>query len=623
MDQSNAGGGADRQPEAGGYRSRLWGLVIVSLVLAVLIGRGTMVLVETQQLDAVFAQGRETATLSASVLRAELEKQRALPLVLAQDPDVLAALRAPLPARLEALDRRLLRLARATPAMVIYLLDDKGTAIAASNWTEPDSFIGANYAFRPYFRRAVEQGAVEHFALGSVSRLPGLYFGRRVESAGRTLGVIVVKVSFTGLEAAWRALSAPVLVTDKRGIVLITSVPEWRFHTRQPLSQEEKKAIVASRQFGNVDLLPLPLADSQPPEVMLTLPGASKAERVMEISEPVGTTDWRLLFFPATSEAYTLARLAGLASGFTVLVALLGIGGFVLQRIQRGRRRAASEAATRAELEARVAERTRALSETNERLLAEMDARRRAAAARQQLQDDLQQANRLATLGQVSAGVAHEINQPLAAIRTFADNALGNLDRGDLDGARRNMTSVASLTERIGAITGALRTFGRKAPARVVPVALAKVLEGALLLLGHRLRDQRVTVNMPAVAPGVTVMADQLRLEQVIVNLMQNALDAMAGQGDGAITIAVADTAAQVTLTIADNGPGLPPAILEAIFTPFSTTKPKGLGLGLVIAHDIVAELGGRLCAENSAAGGAVMTIILPRGSGRQEATGS
>ncbi|WP_334174173.1 ATP-binding protein [Pseudoxanthobacter sp.] len=601
-------------PGAGGYRRRLWLLVAVSLAASVLAGRGIEVFVAGQQMATLTAQAGETATLTASVLQAELEKQRALPLVLAQDPDVMAALRAPLPARLEALDRRLQQLAGAARVSVIYLLNAEGTAIASSNWQQPDSFVGTNYGFRPYFRQAVRDGAVEHFALGFVSGQPGLYFGRRIESAGRPLGVLVVKMTFDGLEADWRRLSMPVVVADSRGIVLMTSVADWRFATRTPLTEDDRRAVVASRQFGDAALRPLPVDRRPGEEALLRLPGTDAALPVAEIAVPVGSTDWSLLVFASTAEATGLGRLTGALGALAVLVVMLGAGSLALWRAEQRRRRAADEAATRAELEARVAERTGELRAANERLRAEMDARRRAATARQQLQDELLQANRLATLGQIAAGVAHEINQPVAAIRTFADNAMGHLDRGDAAAARRSVASVAKLTERIGAITGELRTFGRKAPVQIVPVSLAEVLDGALLLLGHRLRTQHVEVKTAEIAPGLRVMADQLRLEQVFVNLMQNALDAMAGQGNGTIEIRVAESAGQVTVTIRDNGPGLPPAILEAVFTPFSTTKPKGLGLGLVIAHDIVAEFGGRLSAGNDKAGGAVMTMILSRG---------
>jgi two-component system C4-dicarboxylate transport sensor histidine kinase DctB len=227
------------------------------------------------------------------------------------------------------------------------------------------------------------------------------------------------------------------------------------------------------------------------------------------------------------------------------------------------------------------------------------------------MQDELVQASKLAVLGQIAASVAHEVNQPVSAIRTFAESGGILLGHGQTETARDNFATIASLTDRIGAITGELRAFARKSPAQVGPVALRTAIEGALLLVGHRLRQNAVELVLDLPDEAVTVAAERWRLEQVFVNLLQNAVEALAGRADGSIRITGRAEEGEVVVRIADNGPGLAPKILDSLFLPFTTTKPEGLGLGLVISHDIIAEFGGRLRAKNEDC--AVFTLTLPR----------
>jgi two-component system C4-dicarboxylate transport sensor histidine kinase DctB len=226
------------------------------------------------------------------------------------------------------------------------------------------------------------------------------------------------------------------------------------------------------------------------------------------------------------------------------------------------------------------------------------------------LRDQLNQANRLATLGQISASVGHEINQPVAATRLFAENGERLLAAGRLEDAKGNFRQIVDLSDRIGRITAELRLFSRRdAPdPREMPVANA--IEGALLLLRDRISGMGVVLTMPdEVAMTVRVRAEAVRLEQVIINLLQNALDA-AGDG-GMIEIVVTTKAHFCFVSIIDNGPGIDAQIRERLFQPFATTKASGLGLGLVISRDIMRDLGGDLTCED-AASGMVMTMKMP-----------
>jgi two-component system, NtrC family, C4-dicarboxylate transport sensor histidine kinase DctB len=540
-------------------------------------------------------QATGSVTLDIAVLRSELEKQRALPFVLSRDPDVLAALLTPDATHVAAMNAKLETLNRGTRSAVIYLIDHTGTAIASSNWHEPTSFVGTNYRFRPYFTQAVSDGLTEHFALGTVSQRPGLYISRRIDGPAGLLGVIVVKVEFFQVEADWRQSGAAVYVTDPRGIVLLSSAPEWRFLTQTPIAPEDAAAIRSSLQFGNAPLTLLPIRrydDGVPGKDFVSLPGGGLH---LASESDVPTTDWRLHLLEPAGDALS-AGAGNMRSTVLGLVgAILVLAGLLLYRRHLAMARAEQHIEARAELERRVEARTLDLHSSNALLTAEIDERQKVEAKLQVARDELAQANRLAILGQITAGLAHEVNQPVAAIRSFADNAIAFLERREPDAVRDNLATIAGLTERIGGIIGQLRGFSRKATGEIGPLALQEAIDGALLLVGIRARRQgvRITADHPDAALRVT--ANRVRLEQVLVNLLQNAIEALEGCEDPAIRLDTGSDGGRVLVTVADNGPGMRPDVMAALFTPFHTTKPRGLGLGLVISKDIAEEFGGTL----------------------------
>jgi two-component system C4-dicarboxylate transport sensor histidine kinase DctB len=313
---------------------------------------------------------------------------------------------------------------------------------------------------------------------------------------------------------------------------------------------------------------------------------------------------------PAVAIATTAARLLVLLGG------IVGIGGMTFWWVRRrnAQQQRARAEATRRDLEERVKDRTAELENANLRLRTEIAERQRNQTKVQQLHDELLQANKLAVLGQITASVAHEINQPVAAIRTFAENGCALLARDDLDQARGNLSTIVGLTARIGSITGELREFARKSPSRSGPVSLRATIDGALLLVGHRLRQQAVGFALDIEDGDITVLADRVRLEQVFVNLLQNAVDALHGSLDPHIRIRAAASAKEASVSLSDNGPGLPDTVMRSLFVPFTTTKDTGLGLGLVICKEIIREFGGSFSASNCAdSGGALFVLTLPR----------
>lgn len=552
-------------------------------------------------------QGRTEANLKVALLRAVLERPRALPLLLARDREVEQALSSGNEAARIALNRKLEDLIAPTNAAVIYVVGADGVAISASNWREEKSFVGNDYTFRSYFARGMREGSAEHFALGSVSNRPGLYISQRVGSAENPLGVVVAKMEFDQLEADWRDTQRPSFVTDDNDVVLITSVPSWRFMTTEPLPQSSLSAIRDSLQFGDAPLVPLPLAQLEmlSPDVSVVrifLPGGG-AVRYLRIVVPVASTSW--------SFQYLLPIDGAVAAGmreFRLLGALAVLVLFALVAIWLRRRQAAQSAMihqrmAREELERRVDERTRDLSLARDSLQAEIFKHRATETKLQVVQQDLVQANRLAILGQVAAGVAHEINQPVATIRAYADNSRIFLERQQVEPLKENLSLISGLTDRIGAITDDLKALARRGRTAAEPVSLIEVLDGAVMLLKSRFTGSLDMLVIERLPEDLTVMGSRLRLEQVFINLLQNGLEAVEGREGGQVFVSAAVEADDVAITVADNGPGIAADILAELFQPFNSSKDKGLGLGLVICKDIIADYNGALDVETDATG--------------------
>jgi len=548
---------------------------------------------------AVRARAIQQTRSNLRLLEAELQTYRLLPLMLGEYPDVRAALAS---GRVDPmLNRKLSTLAARTGAPVIYALDTNGMTIAASNADRPDSFLGHDYRYRDYFTKAMTSGATEFFALGSVSGRPGLYLSRRIAQRGRALGVVVVKVEFDKIARAWIQDHMATFVTDPDGIILIASDPRLQFRTTRAVSPWRRAALIRSRQFGDSPLLPAPvtlaagrsrLADGTP---------------AVTVSLPVPIPAWRLVHMEPLDGALRTAairtRWATTLAALATLAAMLAAW-WVYERRKRN-------AGARAELEAEVARRTAELRATADRLQIEVEQREASDQRFRQAREELAHANRVGSIGTITASVAHEINQPVAAIRTFADNAAAFLARGAPDRAATNLQSIVELTSRIGTITAGLRRYARRGAGSIGPVALDEAIDGVRLLIGDRFRAKGVALDLPyGPEARLTVIAGRVRLEQVLVNLLQNALDAVADHPDARVSVTVGRKGRDVVLTVADNGPGIAPAMADHLFTPFETSKKDGLGLGLGIARDIMTEFGGTLDLV-PAPEGAIFRMIL------------
>ncbi|WP_298090322.1 ATP-binding protein [uncultured Sphingomonas sp.] len=540
------------------------------------------------------------------LLSSELQRFRLLPIVLGEYPDLRSALIAGPGRAADRMNEKLALLAERTGAPVIYVINPQGRTIAASNARKPDSFVGRDYAFRPYFRRAMANGTAEYFALGNVSHRPGLFLARRLGPVDAPVGVVVVKVEFDGMARAWTTDLGQTLLVDAHGVVVVATDPPARFSTLRPLSPGERAEIRETRQFG---ALPLPLSGYR-----LGGDGNGRdrlGDKVVARAVPAPLPGWRLIHVApvasALREADAWVRAATVLVG--VALALLAAGWLWRQT------RAERQMAARVALEAEVTRRTAELREANGRLTVEIGERIRADQRFRAAREELAQANRLGSLGSITASVAHEINQPVAAIRTLADNARIFLEREAPERAGQNLLSIVELTQRIGSIVQEMRRFAKRGTHGIGPVAIAEIIEGTMLLIGDRFRSAGVALDRPPVGDALPmVMAGRVRLEQVLVNLLQNALDAVAGQSAPEVALYVEDDGGDtVAIVVADNGSGLDPALAPVIFTPFVTGKPDGLGLGLGIARDIMTEFGGMLETVPSRLGGAAFRVTLRR----------
>lgn len=567
-----------------------------------------------------------TLNLIVANLRGELSKHQYQPRVLARIPKFVDAAAGRLdPGELQAVNEELERLADVSGALDIYLMDARGTTVAASNWSLPRSFVGRNFGFRPYFKDAMNGILGRFYAVGTTSGERGYYFASAIRSGSRIVGVVAVKIQVGQLEGKWRSPGREVMVAGSNNVVFLSTNPAWLLTALNPLGEAEIAHISETRRYAGRTLGRLPIAgDGEWPApgrtVRLwsrgppTAGGARNSElrTYISVERPMPDAGWKVILLADTRGTAAVVNLAVVIAVF-VLATFVLAGVNIAQRRRRLSDRIALQDRINAHLESRVQERTQDLVRANDSLRIEIAERGRAEKELRETQSELIQTAKLAALGQMSAGISHELNQPLAAIRSYADNAAAYLDKGKPETARSNLAAIGQLTERMARIIRHLRTFARKERPELKPTDLHAAIGEALELMDRNIKGAGVHVAVDHAPDLPPVMAGDVRLQQVIVNLLSNAIDAMEHSLHKTIRIRTMQEDGQVQLTIRDSGPGIDSAKLENLFDPFFTTKAvgKGLGLGLSITYGIVKEFGGRIDAANHPEGGAVFDIRL------------
>jgi two-component system, NtrC family, C4-dicarboxylate transport sensor histidine kinase DctB len=591
-------------------RFRHLAFAVAWLAATALVSFVTWELTYRRARDGLRTSAAVQSVADAGAVRSALEKFETLPFVISLQPAVTSALLHPTSHDdAEALDRYLFEIQQRARLAAAYVAQADGLTIAASNSKLPQSFVGNNYRFRPYMQSAMRGDTGRFYGIGTTSAEPGYFLAQpvfaRVAQPSRTptpvIGVVVIKLDLQDFERSWPVEDDPVALVDANGVIFLSNIADWKYRSIAPLSAAAREQIRLTQQYTG----------KQVDRVLDPGPRWAAQDRVVQ---PVGMLGWRLIRFVSVEGARRAATSAAVAA--SLLPAIAGLLALVIDQRRRHRKVAAAsrralERAS-AQLEQRIAERTQELVRAN----SDLEQRYREVHATEKLlretQSELIQAGKLAMLGQMAAGMTHELNQPLTALRVFADNAIAFLDLGDASSARENLGHIANAAGRMGRLIGQLKGFARKSPGSTCTVDLATSIENSALLLRSDFGEADATLEVH-VEKAAVVIGDPIRVEQVLINLMRNALDAVKDCTVRRVVVTLS-TNGRAMLRISDSGPGIAPQVREHLFEPFFTTKPSGagLGLGLAISASIVQAMSGELLVSEGDEGGAAFTLLLP-----------
>lgn len=575
-------------------------LFALIIAVCVLIGYAVYHLVFSREIDREVDRNRQyLETLSLS-LNATLQKYEELPLVIAQDRRIRNALEhANKSAVLGEANRYLERINQILGTETVYTMNEHGLTLVSSNWNKPDSFVGDNYAFRPYFIDAVRQGVGKFYGVGIASGKPGYYIAYPIKSDQDLLGVITIKIGLADIQKALSEAKNDLVVINEDGVVILSSDPASRYKTTRSLDEAALERIASTRQFPGQSLEPLNQAgfsvqiDVKQP---VSLVGGN---RLMVQSVPLGSRGWQIAQINDTREARNYALATALAAGFAMGFLLITAQNIYFRRRERHEKRQLY-----ADIDAKIAARTTELT-------AKISELERAETVLRQTRDEAVQAGKMAVLGQMAAGVTHELSQPLSAIQLYAGNARKLMDAGRLEMVAENIDSINELVTRAGGILSELKTLYRNDPTSIEPVSIQAVIQNALLVMKPFVENAGIALNISVT--DEQVFGSRGKLEQVFVNLLSNAVDALIGRPDACIDIVVEQTGTEVIVRFRDNGPGVSEHQLNQLFEPFYTTKPsgQGLGLGLAITRFIVDSVGGKIICANLPTSGLEFTLYL------------
>ncbi|MFT5698247.1 MAG: two-component system C4-dicarboxylate transport sensor histidine kinase DctB [Desulforhopalus sp.] len=561
-------------------------------------------------------QGNTRLDLYVNYLQGVLEKYQSLPALLAIDSTLVRALSTPHEKkRIETLNRYLETINKVSDTLDTYLMNRDGLTIAASNWKESRPFVGRNFSYRPYFKQAMTGKLGRYFALGVTSSKRGYYFAYPVRKNDEIIGAVAIKISIDSVEQKWAQQGENFLVTDPDGVIFITTYPGWRYKTLEPLTPEALNRINESKRYPETAFDPVidEVLDENQSFQFLTIHKKDSDETIAVVKQsrfmPQAGWNVHILTDVADIKKNVLFLNLIVASAFLVCYILTLL---ILQRHYRLQDLAIIEENTKAalrdaneQLETRVVARTQELTEANELLIKEVIERKETEIKLKRTRKELIHAAKLAVLGQMSAGINHELNQPLAAIRSYTDNGTQFLKKGRYQDAMWNLEQIAELTERMAQIGVQLKLFSKKSSGQIVTVPLHGVVDGAMEILNPALKKAGVVLNILIEPSNLEVRGNNVLLQQVLVNLITNAMHAMESTSTKIITLTCSVENEKVLIAVEDTGAGITDENLKNIFDPFYTTKKsgQGLGLGLTISDRIVRDFGGKIVYVPSASG--------------------
>ena len=590
-------------------------LVLALLLLPAAAGliavQGTAVATRSYMQEAS-SQANTALRLAVAALSGHLNRYQALPALIADHDDVKELVTRPRDRRLRgAVNSYLKEINELLKSSDIYVITPDGNTIAASNYDGPTSFVGENFSYRPYFQDALKGNQSRFYALGTTSLKRGYYFGAPVRVGGDIRGVIVFKVDIETIEASWQGGEYRIFVSDPEGIIFMSGNPAWLYAGILPLTPDRLARTEGSRRYADATLRPLPVVQSELSGHRLLKVSEGSEREYLALSHYMPEADWTVNVLTDTASVRTQALTTVAAVMLLLCLAGLAIA-IIIQRRARLRERILMQEQAQEELERRVEERTADLARVNSQIEAEIAERRLTEQQLRQTQADLIQAGKLAGLGQMSAALSHEFNQPLAAAKTYADSAALLIERGRTAEASDNVRRISGLIDRMASISRHLRNFARKPNEKLGPVRLDEVMRDTLEIVAVRLKAADAEMDTD-LGDELAVLAGSVRLQQVLVNVISNAADAVEGLDDRKLSVRAWREGGRVVLTVRDRGAGVAPAVAERIFDPFYTTKGvgRGLGLGLSISYNIIKDFGGSLTVSNHLEGGAVFRIEL------------
>ena len=589
----------------------------------------THAFVQQRQLDELHRTLDSRAELYAASIGGALNKYEFLPLAVAQSEAVAQLLEQPTAARVVDINAYLIDINRRAGAFAVYVLDAQGTTLASSNWQDGSSYVGVNYGFRPYFKNAIAGGIGRFYGIGASTFEAGYFISQPVLRHGRIIGIVAAKVNLDWIEQSWRTPGAgeQIWVRDANGVIILATTPSFKFTSLAALSAAAKRDISEQRQFLQENLPILPhrvqrqFADGASVMSLARAQSDDKAELAastdwLAVNRALGPLQWQITVLAELDQVDEAARNAaiGAALGWALLMLALMYARQRRRRIAERLNAQQTLALAYEQLEIKVAQRTADLLHANGRLQAEVSERERAEQTLRYAQAELVQSGKLAAIGQMAAGVTHELNQPLAALQTFSDNARVFLARGRIDDALDNLSTISDLVKRLGYVTSQLKGFARRSDDARKPVNVRQAFAQTMLQIRTRRNSQRLVLHESWPGEDIVVLCNAIGLEQVFTNLLSNAMDAVPDGEDVHLWLQVRSEGLLAIIHVTDNGPGIALASLDRIFDPFYTTKEHGLGLGLSISAGIVRAAGGALAVRNRSSaegGGAQFTITL------------
>ncbi|MQW56694.1 sensor histidine kinase [Sinorhizobium meliloti] len=586
-------------------------LLLLPAAAGLIAVQGTAVATRSYMQEAS-SQANTALRLAVAALSGHLNRYQALPALIADHDDVKELVTRPRDRRLRgAVNSYLKEINELLKSSDIYVITPDGNTIAASNYDGPTSFVGENFSYRPYFQDALKGDQSRFYALGTTSLKRGYYFGAPVRVGGEIRGVIVFKVDIETIEASWQGGEYRIFVSDPEGIIFMSGNPAWLYAGILPLTPDRLARTEGSRRYADARLRPLPAVQSELSGHRLLRVSEGSEREYLALSHYMPEADWTVNVLTDTASVRTQALTTVAAVMLLLCLAALAIA-IIIQRRTRLRERILMQEQAQEELERRVEERTADLARVNSQIEAEIAERRLTEQQLRQTQADLIQAGKLAGLGQMSAALSHEFNQPLAAAKTYADSAALLIERGRTAEASDNIRRISGLIDRMASISRHLRNFARKPNEKLGPVRLDEVVRDTLEIVETRLKAADAEMDID-IGDELAVLAGSVRLQQVLVNVISNAADAVEGLDDRKLSVRAWREGGRAVLTVRDRGAGVAPAVAQRIFDPFYTTKGvgRGLGLGLSISYNIIKDFGGSLTVSNHSGGGAVFRIEL------------